>query len=168
MENTWTTSLWQQYGAAIATLEDAITRCPDQLWSSVLWHDDDDVRHGQVWYVAYHTLFWLDLFLTGSMDGFAPPPPFVRGTLPDQPYTKEETLTYLEDCRQRCHATITALTDEKAQQRCVFAWMELSFFELQLYGMRHVQEHAAQLSVVLGQQHVTGFDWIARAPAIDS
>jgi hypothetical protein len=159
----WRTSVWQQYGAAIDMLEDAIGLCPDHLWTAVLWIDTDDVRHGQFWFVAYHTLFWLDLFLTGSEEGFVPPPPFIRGALPEQPYTKEQILAYLGKCRSRCQSTIGALTEEKAHQRCVFEWMEPSFLELQLYSMRHVQEHAAQLSLVLGQHDVTGFDWIASA-----
>jgi hypothetical protein len=163
VEINWRTSVWQQYGAAIDMLEDAIGLCPDHLWTAVLWKDADDMRYGQFWFAAYHTLFWLDLFLTGSEKGFAPPPPFIRGTLPEQPYTKEQILAYLGQCRSRCQSTIETLTEEKAHQRCVFDWMEPSFLELQLYSMRHVQEHAAQLSLVLGQHDVTGFDWIARA-----
>ena len=163
MDSSWRMSVWQQYGAAIDTLDDAIERCPDSLWTTILWKDTDDVRYGQFWFVAYHTIFWLDLFLTGSMEGFAPPPPFIRGALPAQPYTKEQILAYLAQCRSRCQSTIAALTEEKARQRCVFEWMEPSFLELQLYCMRHIQEHAAQLSLVLGQHDVTGFDWIAQA-----
>jgi hypothetical protein len=41
--------------------------------------------------------------------------------------------------------------------------MEPSFLELQLYAMRHVQEHEGQLSLFLGQHDVTGFDWVASA-----
>jgi hypothetical protein len=144
-------------------LEDAIRLCPDELWTAVLWKDTDDVRYGQFWFVAFHTLRWLDLFLTGSEEGFAPPPPFILGALPEQPYTKEQILAYLGQCRNRCQSTIEALTEEKAHQRCVFEWMEPSFLELQLYSMRHVQEHAAQLSLVLGRHDVTGFDWVASA-----
>jgi hypothetical protein len=162
----WRTSVWQQYGAAIDMLEDAIQLCPDHLWTTVLWKDTDDVRYGQFWFVAYHTLKWLDLFLTGSAEGFVPPPPFILGALPEQPYPKEQILAYLGQCRSRCQSTIEALTEEKAYQRCVFEWMEPSFLELQLYSMRHVQEHAAQLSLVLGQHDVTGFDWIASAREI--
>jgi hypothetical protein len=105
----------------------------------------------------------MHLFLTGSEAGFAPPPPFTRRALPEHPYTKEQILAYLASCRSLCQSTIEAMTDEHAQQRCVFAWMELSFLELQLYSMRHVQEHATQLGLILGQQDVTGVDWIPRA-----
>lgn len=37
----------------------------------ILWKDADDERYGQFWFVAYHTLKWLDLFLTGTMERFA-------------------------------------------------------------------------------------------------
>lgn len=163
MNTSLKTSIWQQFGAAIDMLDDAISLCPEQLWNAVLWHDPDDAQYGQFWYVAYHTLFWLDLYLTGSSEGFAPPVPFIRGELPEKPYTKDEVLTYLKQCRQQCQTVIEGLTDEKANQVCIFSWMEPSFLELQLYSMRHVQEHAAQLNLLLGQNGVEGLDWVPKA-----
>jgi hypothetical protein len=99
----------------------------------------------------------------GLRGGFCTSAPFTRTALPEQPYTKEQILAYLGSCRSKCRSTIEALTEEQAQQHCVFAWMEPSFLELQLYSLRHVQEHAAQLSLVLGQHDVTGVDWIVSA-----
>jgi hypothetical protein len=163
MDIDYRTIVWRQYGAALDMFADAVRLCPDPLWTAFLWQDAEDERYGQFWFIAYHTVFWSDLFLTGSSEGFAPPPPFVRGRLPDQPYTKEQVLAYLGECRGRCQATLAALTDERAQQRCVFAWMEPSFLELQLYAMRHVQEHAGQLNLLLGQNYVAGMDWVASA-----
>ena len=44
--------------------------------------------------------------------------------------------------------------------------MELGFLELQIYTMRHVQEHGAHLNLFLGQNKVaTDADWIAQARA---
>ena len=157
------TGIWQQFGAAIDMLDDAISLCPEHLWTAVLWKDPDDARHGQFWFVAYHTLFWLDLYLTGSSDGFAPPSPFIPGALPEKPYTKDQVRTYLDQCRRKCQSTIEALTDEKARRVCTFDWMEPTFLELQIYSMHHVQEHSAQLSLLLGQHDVSGFDWVAKA-----
>jgi len=151
MDTTLKTSIWQQFGAAIDTLDDAIGLCPDHLWSAVLWNDTDDPRYGHFWFVAYHTLFWLDLFLTGSSEGFLPPAPFVRGALPQKPHTKEDVSAYLKQCRQKSKAAIDALTDEKAREICTFEWMKPTFLELQLYSMRHIQEHAAQLNFSLGR-----------------
>jgi hypothetical protein len=163
MDTNLKTSLWKQYGAAIDTLDDAIGLCPDSLWTAVVWQDEEDARYGQFWFVAYHTLFWLDLFLTGSREGFAPPAPFILGALPEEPYTKNQIRGYLQHCRGKAHSTIEHLTDERARQHCPFPWMEPTFLELQLYCMRHIMEHAGQLGYFLGQNGVAGMDWVSQA-----
>jgi hypothetical protein len=163
MDSRLKTSLWQQFGAAIDTLEDAINLCPDYLWTAALWKDTEDARYGQFWFIAYHTLFWTDLYLAGYYEGFTPPPPFIRGKLPENPYTKDQIRAYLKQCRQKCQSTIEELTDEQAYRPCKFEWVEASYWEMQLYSMRHVQEHAAQLNLLLGQHDVTGMDWIVQA-----
>jgi uncharacterized damage-inducible protein DinB len=88
--------------------------------------------------------------------------------LPEQPYTKEQLRGYLAQLRERTCATFTALTDEQAQRPFAFPWDEehpISYLELQLYNMRHIQEHAAQLSLFLGQHAVPdeALDWVAQA-----
>ena len=162
MDTMWRTIIWQQFGAAIDMLENALLACPDQLWS-------DRSQPLEFWYVFYHTLFWLDLYLSGSVEGFAPPAPFTldeldpAGLLPERPYTKDELQTYLAHGRQKCRATLEALTDEQAGQRCGFSWGEVSFLELLLYNMRHVQEHASQLNLILGQKIGSAPGWVTKA-----
>jgi hypothetical protein len=166
MDTSLRTIIWQQFGAAINMLENALHACPDEGWRDSVWDDPTDAReYTEYWFIVYHTLFWTDLYLSGSRrEDFVPPAPFIRGKLPDKPYNKDELQTYLEHCRQKCRAIFEALTDEKAGQRCEFPWgEEVSFLELQLYSMRHVQEHASQLSLHLGHKGVTAPDWVARA-----
>jgi hypothetical protein len=169
MSLPWKTIIWQQFGAAIDTLDDALRACPDDLWRAQLWDKPSErPEYSQFWYRVYHALFWLDLYLTGAEEGFAPPAPFTliemeEDDLPERPYTKDELQAYLEYGRRKCQATIEALTDETAQRRCRFAWGEVSFVELQLYNMRHVQEIAAQLSLMLGQKGVSVQDSVATA-----
>jgi uncharacterized damage-inducible protein DinB len=109
------------------------------------------------------------LYLSGAVEGFAPPVPFTlaeldpAGVLPAKPYTKEELQTYLAACRQKCQTTIEALTDDAAQQTCHFTWGEVTFAELLVYNMRHVQEHAAQLSLFLEQKGNLTSDWVTKA-----
>ena len=67
-------------------------------------------------------------------------------------YTRAELLGYLDDCRRKCQATIGALASDQAGRLCRFPWGELPFAELQLYSLRHVVEHAAQLRLFLGRQ----------------
>ena len=72
--------LWRQFGVAIESLNDALRDCPDELWEKNLWEDQPDqwvaAGFSAFWYLGYHALFWLDLYLTGAEEGFAPPAPF--------------------------------------------------------------------------------------------
>lgn len=162
MDTIWRTILWQQFGASIDMLENSLLACPDELWS-------DRSQQPEFWYLVYHTLFWLDLYLSGSVEGFTPPVPFTldeldpAGLLPERVYAKDELQTYLRHCRQKCQVTIETLTNEKAHQNCVFSWGEVSFAELLLDNMRHVQHHAAQLNLILRQKTDSAPRWVAKA-----
>lgn len=170
MDNNWNRATWSQFGAAIDMLHDAMVACPDELWTERLWGEPADRPDlSAFWYLAYHALFYVDLYLTGSVEGFAPPPPFTlseldpAGVLPDRVYTKAELLSYLQYGRDKCRSTIEALTDESARRQCKFSWMQMSFSELLIYNMRHVQEHAAQLNLFLGQKVGGGGGWVGKA-----
>ena len=179
MATSWSAALWRQFGAAIDTLDKAVVACPASLWTERLWPDPPappfPPRFAEFWSVTVHALVWLDLYLSGvPEEDFAPPAPFAQGeidsveALPERPYTKEELRAYLASLRQKCHATLVALTDEQARRPVAYPWSAgepLSFLELLLYTMRHIQEHAAQLSFFLGQQGVLDVDlgWVPRA-----
>lgn len=153
--------VWRQFSVAIDNLGEALQACPDELWEAQLWDDAPDqwvaAGFSSFWYIGYHTLFWLDLYLTGAEEGFMPPAPFdlvemeANETLP-RVYSRAELLDYHTLCRTRCRETIEALTPDSAARLCRFPWGEVTFAELLLYSMRHVQEHAAHLSMFLGQQ----------------
>ena len=177
MDTFWRTLIWKQFGAAIDMLDNAVIACPEALWRQHVWPDPSvPSRRAEFWYVAYHALFWLDLYLFGSEEGFASPAPFTlveqddaAGPLPEQPYSRDALRAYLASLRQKCHGAIETMTDERARQPVNFDWMQegevVSYVELQLYSMRHIQEHAAQLSLMLGQHGVQAdqIDWVARA-----
>lgn len=153
--------LWRQFANTLDRFGEALRACPDDLWEKPLWEDQPDqwvaAGFSKFWYLGYHTLFWLDLYLTGAEEGFAPPAPLdlvemqANETLP-RTYSRLELLDYLALCRQRTQATIETLTPEAANRLCSFAWGEVPFGELLIYTLLHVQEHAAQLSLFLGQQ----------------
>jgi uncharacterized damage-inducible protein DinB len=164
MDPFWKNVLWSQFGAAIDMLENLIRACPDTLW-------DDRSQHIVFWEIAYHTLFWLDFYLSGIRDDFTPPPPFTMPRdLPERPYTREQLLEYLKHGRDKCRMTIQDLTDEQVRELWGFDdWDEkLTFGELLLYTMRHVHEHTGQLGLLLGQSGDTRLewrDWVGKAKA---
>jgi len=152
--------LWQQFGAAIDTLENTIDACPEELWT-------DQSKHHLYWYTAYHTIFWLDYYLSDKPDDFLPPEPFTlsefdpAGVIPEKPYTKNELLKYVRFCREKCRNKINEMTEEGAQVRWKSGWMDFSIYELCLYNMRHVQHHAAQLNLMLREHENSATRWVS-------
>lgn len=165
----WRTALWRQLGAAIDMLDDALRDCPDELWTADVWEDRSAPGLGAYWYLAYHTLFWLDRYVSGSDEGFRPPEPFgleeldPAGVLPPRVYTRDELRAYLVHCRRACQATIDSVSDDQLARSCRVGSGALPFAELLLYTMRHVQEHAAQLNTLLGQRTGSAAGWVGAA-----
>jgi uncharacterized damage-inducible protein DinB len=162
MDTAWKTMVWQQFGASIDMLENAVQACPEQLWS-------DRSERPEFWHVVYHTLFYLDLYLSESEEGFVPPVPFTldefdpAGVLPERPYSKAELQTYLDHGRGKCRAALAGLTEERARQRCGFHWLDMTVAESFAYNMRHVQHHAAQLYLILRQKTDSAPRWVSQA-----
>ena len=152
-----------QFLAAIAMLDNAVRACPPALW------DDASVPvERRFWYLAYHTLFWLDRYLADSPDAHVPPAPFTLGELdPAGVYPSARTRwticsSTLEYGRARCRRVIAALDDARAGEASAFRAGELSVLEMHHYSARHVQHHAAQLNLLLRQGGVTPPRWVAR------
>ena len=159
-------SLSQQFGASIKMLENAISMWPEEYWET-------DKKY---FYMAYHTLIFLDYYSTVPAKLFSSPLPFTlteNGTipedgiddlLPDRFYTKQELLGYLQDSREKVGKVISNLKDD-LQER----WVEVDddrnymVIELLMYNMRHVQHHAAQLNMMLRQRVNNAPKWVSRA-----
>jgi hypothetical protein len=157
----WKEMIRGQFGAAIDMLENAIRNCPEKIWA-------DRNQKPEFWYLAFHTLFWLDLYLSDSGKKFIPPAPFTlteldpAGLLPERVYSKKELLTYLDYGLRKCRRVINELSEEKAAQRFQFGSIDLQYGELILYNMRHVQHHAAQLNLILRQKTDSAPSWVKK------
>ena len=153
--------IWRQFDAAIDTLENAISTCPDSLWG-------DRSKYYEYWYMVFHTLFWLDYYLSESHTDFRPPSPFgleemdPTGVLSPRVYTKGEMLTYLNHGREKARAAVAAMSDDTLKRQYDFGEVSIPIPELYLYNMRHVQHHAAQLNMILRQQANIGSHWVFR------
>jgi hypothetical protein len=151
--------LWNQFGASIDMLKNAVDTCPEALWDN----------KSEFWYLAYHTIFWLDYYLAENPNEFLPPPPFTlsetdpAGLMPERTYSKAELLDYLVYARKKCHDRIAGLTDEKALARFANNRRDYSVLEILLYNMRHVQHGAAQLNILLRQGGEVPPGWVSQA-----
>ncbi|MDZ4684247.1 MAG: DinB family protein [Planctomycetaceae bacterium] len=136
-----------QFEAALCMLKEAIEQCPPEHW---------DGRIAQLTFrqVAYHTLFFVDVYLSPSEQGFELRELHQRGgderePIPCPGLSQVETLAYLTICREKLLATLAAESPETLQGPSGFAHRRFSRGELHLYNLRHVQHHTGQLSAHL-------------------
>ena len=161
MDTKWNEMVWRQFGAAIDMLGNAIEACPASVWA-------DRSQNPQFWYVAYHTLFFLDYYLSDGPTEFAPPAPFTlseldpSGVMPERVYTKAELEGYLDHGRHKCREVLQAWTAEWGRGPCGFGKLTMTRDELQLRSMRHVQHHTAQLNLILRQRVDDAPRWVSR------
>jgi hypothetical protein len=168
MIDTVKESLWNQFGASIDMLENSILLWPDGYWES-------DKRF---FYRAYHTLVFLDYYLTMTPSEFVPLLPFtlaepgveLEGLLddivPDRIYSKGEMLGWVEVCRDKLRRLISGLTVAKLSERWIEVMdgketMNYAVLEILLYNMRHVQHHTAQLNMLLREHGEDAAGWVS-------
>jgi hypothetical protein len=162
-------SVWEQFGAAIDMLGDVIRACPDELWQARLYDEKElPPEFAEFWYISSHVIFWLDYYLSEPVELYVPPPPFTlneldpAGLLPERIYTRAELLTYLQHARDKCRLSLAGMSGtELARMRT--DWPGMSALGSLIYTLRHVQEHAAQLSLFLGQRNMYSPGWVSKA-----
>lgn len=146
--------LVSQYHAALAMLKQTILHCPEMHWHN----RNSQTAFGQV---AYHALFYTHLYLQDSQQTFTPwvnhraeylPSEQSPQSLPD----KATVLAYLAFCEQEVVDKVAAI-DLAADSG--FHWLPFTKLELQLYSIRHIQQHVGELMERLGRD-AQAIDWI--------
>jgi len=164
MYNNLKIEIWNQFGAALDMFENAVEKCPSELWTynyssgkeAADEKNIDDIR-GCFWYIAYHTLFFTDYYLDMNPENFKMPEPFTRKesdfdeVMPPKIYTKEELLFYINYCREKLRNLLIDLDETKAAHRWINPWKDYSMLEITMYNMRHVMHHTGQLNMMLGK-----------------
>lgn len=147
-------------------LNNAIAMCPPDRWNT----------NRQFYFMSYHTVVFLDYYLTVPpaarynatlpftlIDPDHLPEGAIDDVLPDKTYSQQEVLEWLKQCREKCRNVIMQLTETSIQQ----PWLndkqpsDLSLasmgsrpytvLQILFYNLRHVQHHAAQLNLLLRQ-----------------
>jgi hypothetical protein len=156
-----------QYAASLEMLKQAILQCPDSMWN-------DDGDKNKFWQLAYHALFYTHLYLQPFEQAFTAwakhrheyefmgPLPWPPHKVPQigEPYTKEEVLEYHELCRQQVKVQVASVDLEANSSG--FSWIPLGKLELQLYNIRHLQQHTGELCERLGQRAGIDIGWVGQ------
>lgn len=158
-----------QFHAALSMMEQTVRICPEELW-------DVTEQATPFWRVAYHALFFVHFYLQPTEHDFVPwekgregyqflgPTPWPPHTQPpaEQAYSQEEILAYIEFCRSQVDQIVPTI-DLNAPSG--FHWLPFDKMELQIYSIRHLQQHVGDLSTLLLTQADLEIDWVGTGPA---
>jgi hypothetical protein len=136
-----------QYDAALCMLRQCLEACPPEHW-------EGKVASGKFRWVAYHTLFFTDYYLSPSEQEFALRDVHQRGgdergseACPG--LDQHDALAYLATCRAKMQQVLAGETRESLEGPSGFVYRRFSRGELHLYNIRHIQHHTGQLSAYL-------------------
>jgi hypothetical protein len=165
MLEAYKTLVTNQFEAALCTLNLCVDRCPEHLWNQ-------PVGTYPVSLVAFHTLFFADFYL-GADETSQKSQSFhkehaaifadyeqLEDREPVCRYEKGFIKAYLEHCRQKAHRVIAAETEATLNAPCGFPRKTFSRAELHPYNIRHIQHHAAQISLRLRLDAKVDIPWV--------
>lgn len=159
--------LAHQYEASLCALNFAIARCPDSLWHQ-------PVANWKYCQAAFHVVFFADVYLQPSDDADAlKRQPFHLDhkadfrdyeEMEDRPqvllYEKSFVVSYLQYVRDKARETIARESGDVLAGPSGFRRRKCSRAELHVYNIRHIQHHAAQLSLRLRQASEIDIPWV--------
>jgi hypothetical protein len=157
--------LAHQYEAALKTLGLCIRACPEPAWNA-------PVANLAFCQVAFHTLFFADYYLGQNEAALRDQalhrerPDFFRDyeelepRKPELLYERPDVNIYLAHCLNKAAAAVAAETAKVLSRPCGFPRKEFSRAELHVYNIRHIQHHAAQLSLRLRLDSGVDIPWV--------
>ena len=159
--------LANQYEAAFVMLGAGIESCPEPNWHA-------SVANLKFCQAAFHTLYFADLYLGENLKAQREQA-FHReyaSTFADYEelkqrhqqatYDKPFIVAYLQHCRGKARDVVETETEKSLSRRSSFKG--LSRAELHVYNIRHIQHHAAQLSLRLRLDTGDGVAWVKSGP----
>ncbi len=165
MLETYKTLCLNQFEASFCMLNACIERCCDAAWNR-------PVANQPFCRATFHTLFFADFYLETDESTFREQEFHRRNTelfgdyeeLEDRPavrsYDKPSVRKYLQYCREKAERVIAAETADSLAGPSGFARRNVTRAELHVYNMRHVQHHAAQLSLRLRLDAKIDVPWV--------
>lgn len=154
----------RQFEAAFCMLGACVDRCPEDRWY-------ESVANLKFCQAAFHVLFYADLYLSTTWEA-VPAQAFhqeyaavfgnyeeLRDVAQQAVYEKPFIRTYLQFCRDKAARVVAAETEESLARSPGFDWLKFPRAEVHVYNIRHIQHHAAQLSLRLRLDTGDGIPW---------
>ena len=165
MLSVYQQSTTNEFMAVLFTLKKCIEQCPEDLWF-------EPVVNLKYCQVVFHSLFFTDVYLGPNLAALREQsfhrdnPDFfgdyekLEDRLPARVYDTAQMEAYVQHCADKAHRVIAHETQAQLATAPGFGWLQFSRAEVHISSIRHLQHHAAQLSLHLNQKTGVGVDWV--------
>ena len=144
--------LRSQYLASFGMIREVLVKCPAPVW-------DEPGDKEPTWKKAYHALHIAHMYLQPRLEDFVP---WVKHRDGDpEPLAATELLEYLEIVTTEMESQLARM-DLAAPSG--FQWLPINKLELQVYNIRHIQQHAGELYERLDRHNIE-LNWVGLPPA---
>lgn len=149
--------LLSQYRASLKMLNKAITICSPDLWESTAYRN-------LTWKIAYHTLYFTDLYLYQHLDQWKAWEKHLPGTqnlgesTHEKIYSRDESLEFLRYIDDRIEAALHDLDISVVDSG--FYWYKIPKLEHQFVNLKHLHHHLGQLQDRIRNHQDVGIDWV--------
>lgn len=138
-----------QLEAGLCMFDECVRACPDEHW-------DSPIAKYPFWLVAYHTLCYVDCYLSRGSAVFSPRPDLhpkgmqeYEEEYPSRRFERDELVRYIGICRAKVRTELEADDDVSLASPSGFSWLPFTRAELHLYNLRHLSHHTGQLTAFL-------------------
>lgn len=161
-------SLSGQYSAAFTTLKHCIDLGGEANWQL-------KIGSYELGRSLFHALIFSDLYLDESENQFRKQSfhlkhaeifedyAELKDVLPGPSPDRDKTQLYLQHCHQKAQRVVAAETQSSLATEAPFRWTPFSRAELHVYNIRHLQHHAAQISLRLRAISEIEIPWVKTA-----
>jgi len=177
MNSIFRDTFWKNFAAVIDMLTAVVSKCPDKTWKD----------EKKFYYITYHTVIFLDYYLSNPVKDFKPYLPYSLGDIDHLPegaiddvlpcgfYSRTKVLGYINMIREKCERLICSSANEKFTAKwideneinlhglCPSIVINYSVLEILFYNFRHVQHHVGQLNLLLRQKADISAGWISQS-----
>ncbi len=156
-----------QYEAALSMLKEAMASCPPEHWEA-------NIARWPARFVAFHTLYWADIYLSTNvkefeshefvMEGRGLPfgQPFPEGEIP-RGLSVPRAVEYADFCIAKARAVLQSESEADLAGDSGFE-RPFSRAEMHIYNIRHIQHHTGAISAhvrrLVAEFPEEGMDWI--------
>lgn len=165
MLEVYQSTIRNQYEAAFRTLAICSECCPDVAWNA-------KVCNYVISQTFFHTLFYADMYLGPSPEAISDQAfhaehsavfagyEEVENKMPTRQYDREFIAAYFDHCRSKADHAIQRFNEFELSEPSGFSWIQGTAAEVHVYNIRHIQHHAAQLSLRLRIDHQIDVPWV--------